>query len=98
MPVRLTLAIPPPLWVKLSVPERVPVVDGVKLTLTVQVPLTATAAQLLDSAKSALPVEIPTPEKVRVFVPVLVTVMVCTADVVDVCCAANVSEPGDTEA
>ncbi len=77
---------------------REPEVDGVKLTLTVQVPLTATAAQLLDSAKSVEPVEMPTPVNVRVFVPVFVTVMVCTEDVVAVCCAANVSEPGDTEA
>ncbi len=98
VPVRLTLAIPPPLCVKLSVPVRAPEVDGVKVTLTVHVPLTATEPQLFDCAKSVEPVEMPTPVKVSVFVPEFVTVMVCTADVVAVCCAENVREPGDTEA
>ncbi len=76
VPVRLTLAIPPPLCVKLSVPGREPAALGVKLTLTVQVPLTATEPQLFDCAKSVEPVEMPTPVKVSVFVPVLVTVTV----------------------
>jgi hypothetical protein len=74
VPVKLTLAMPPPLCVKLKEPVRVPATDGVKLTLTVQVPLTATAPQLFDCAKSDAPAEIPTPVNVNVLVPVLVTV------------------------
>jgi hypothetical protein len=76
VPVKPTLAIPPPLCVKLNVPVRVPAAAGVKLTLTVQVPFTATEPQLLDCAKSVAPAEMPTPVNVRVLVPVLVTVTV----------------------
>jgi hypothetical protein len=98
VPLRLTLATPPPLWVKLRVPVRLPAAAGVKLTLTVQVPLTATEPQLLDCAKSLEPVEIPTPVKVSVFVPVFVTVTVCVPLVVLVCWAEKDSDDGDTEA
>jgi hypothetical protein len=85
VPVRLTFATPPPLCTKLSVPVRVPAAEGLKVTLTVQVPPTATEPQPFDCAKSLLPVEIPTPVNVKVLVPVLVTVTVCTLLVVDVC-------------
>ena len=47
VPDSATLAIPPPLWVKLRVPAREPAALGVKLTLTVQVALMATVPQLL---------------------------------------------------
>lgn len=95
VPDRLTLAMPPPLWVKLSVPEREPSAAGVNDTLTVQVPLTATLPQLLDWAKSLAPAEMPTPENVRVFVPVLVTVTVWVADVVPVRRGENVTLEGE---
>ncbi len=85
VPVKLTLAMPPPLCVKLSVPVRAPEADGVKVTLTVQVPLTATEPQLFDCAKSVEPVEMPTPVKVSVFVPVFVTVTVCDAELDKFC-------------
>jgi uncharacterized membrane protein YdbT with pleckstrin-like domain len=56
------------------VPLRAPEADGVNVTLTVQVPLTGTFAQLLDWAKSLAPDETPTPVKVSVSLPVFVTV------------------------
>lgn len=90
------MAMPPPLCVKLSVPVRVPAAVGVKFTLTEQVPLTATEPQLFDWAKSVPPVEMPTPVKVSVLVPVLVTVTVCTPLVVLVCWAEKVNEAGET--
>jgi hypothetical protein len=84
--------------VKLSVPLRPPATDGVNETLTVQVPLTATLPQPLDCAKSLEPAEMPTPEKVRVLVPVLVTVTVRTVEVTPVCWAGKASDAGDTDA
>ncbi len=66
------------------------------MTLTVQVPFTGTLAQLFDSAKFDVPELMPTPVNMSVFVPVLVTVTVCTALVELICCAAKVSALVDT--
>lgn len=99
VPLRLKLVAPVPLWVSVTVPVREPAALGVKLTLMTQVPLMASALpQLLDWAKSLAPAVTETPLMVRGAVPLLVTVTVCTALVVPVCCAAKVSEVGDSEA
>ena len=78
-----------------KVPVRTPVVVGVKETLTVQVPPTATTPQLLVCEKSP---EIETVEILREAVPLLVTVMICGALVVFRYWPAKVSDDGESAA
>ena len=74
------------LSVKFSEALRLPVADGVNLTLTVQVPLGVTVAPVQVSALLAKSLAFVPPsvtvEMVRSPVPVLVTVSVCAALVV----------------
>jgi hypothetical protein len=78
-----------------SVPVRVPVVVGVKETLTVQVPPAATTPQLLVCEKSP---EIEILETLRGAVPLLVTVMACGTLVVFMFWPPKVSDDGDSAA
>ncbi len=79
-----------PLCVNVKVPVRVPPVVGAKVTDTVQVPLTATVAQLLVCEKSLTPEDTATLETTKGEVPVFVSVTTCAALAVPVCCALNV--------
>lgn len=74
------------LSVKFSEPLRLPVADGVKVTLTAQVPLGVTVppeqvSELLAKSLAFVP-PIVTVEMVRLPVPLLVTVSICPALVV----------------
>lgn len=97
VPVRPKLEEPPtPSCAMVTVPVRVPTAVGVKDTVTVQVPFTASGVpQLFEAPKSLDPVETDTPLMVNAAVPVLVTVTDCVAEVVETCCAANVKDVGD---
>ena len=79
---------------KISEALRLPVADGVNVTLTVQVPLGVTVAPVQVSALVAKSLAfvppIVTVEMVRLAVPVLVTVSVWAALVVPTFCGPNV--------
>jgi hypothetical protein len=82
--------------VKLTVPVREPVVDGVNDTLMEQVPFTARAVpQLFDCPKSVAPAVTDTPLMVSDEEPVLVMVTAWAPLVEDTCCAAKVKAAGD---
>jgi hypothetical protein len=89
-PVNATVANPPPLWAKTSVPASEPAVKGVKLTLTVHVLPGEMAEQLLLWANWALPEPIPTLENVKTRVPLFRTVTVFVLEELSVCCGAKV--------
>ena len=77
VPLRLTAWLAPALSVTLSVPLRLPAVEGVMVTLIAQVAPAATALpQLLVSANCP---EAATPPMLTLALPVLVTVTICDA-------------------
>ena len=85
--------------VRINEALRSPVAEGVKVTLTVQVPLGVTVAPVQVSALVAKSLAFVPPtvtvERVRLAVPVLVTVAVCAALVVPTFCAPNVRLVGE---
>jgi hypothetical protein len=94
VPPSATVAKPPPLCAKASVPDKAPMALGVNATLVVHEAPTAMLAQLLVCEKCAPPEDSPTPDRVKAAVPVLVTVTACAALVVLVCCAAKLKLAG----
>lgn len=98
VPDRLMEVTPVPLCVRLSVPERLPVWAGVKLTLMVQVLPTATLVQLLVCANSVAPALMLTALTVSVCVPLLVTVTALVPDVLPTWVAANDRLAGEATA
>ena len=85
--------------VKFSEALRVPLVDGVKVTLTVQAPLAGSVAAVQESALTAKSAEsgpaIVTEKTLRSLMPPFETVTVCDALVVLSVCAANVRLEGE---
>jgi hypothetical protein len=94
VPLKATVAKPPPLCAKASAPDKAPVALGVNATLVVHEAPTAMLAQLLPCAKCSLPDVKPTPVRLSTAVPVLVTVTACAALVVLICCAAKLKLAG----
>jgi hypothetical protein len=102
LPERLTVwGLLAALSVKFSEALRFPVAEGVNVTLTVQVLLGVTAAPVQVSALLAKSLAFVPPivtlEKVRLAVPVLVTVTVCGALVVSRFWGLNVSAAGEKD-
>lgn len=96
VPVKAMDVEPVPLWARVTVPLRAPVVDGVNVTLMAQVAFTAKEVQPgLVCVKSAAPEVTLTLVKVSVLVPVFVTTTLPAVTLSPTCFGENAMLPWD---